>query len=646
MSRSRRWCAAVVAAFLASAHAVQASSGAVVPWISYEAENMATTGTVLGPQYGPNVVASESSGRRCVRLSAPGQYVEFTAQAAANALVVRYSVPDTSDGAGADSTISLYQNGAFVAKLPVTSRYSWLYGTYPFSNTPANGSPRNFFDEVRTNGLSISAGDTLRLQKDADDTASDYCIDFVDLEQVAPPLAAPANSLSIMSYGGGGTGATDDTTALRNCIAAALSQAKVVWLPAGTYKITSSITLPSNVTIQGAGMWYTTLIGDPALYATSSRRVTLSGGGSNIHLADFAIVGRLNYRNDSEPNDGLGGSYGTGSTISRLWVEHTKTGGWIINSQGLVVDNCRFRNTIADGLNLCVGMRSCIVTNCSARGTGDDCFAVWPATYTAQTYAPGLNVITHCTGEVPFLANGGAIYGGESNRIEDCLFQDMPYGCGILFSTTFAVGTNSFTGTTVAQRSDLNRCGGYDPGWTWRAALQLCLDHKGLSGVLLSELNITNSISDGLSIIAPGSSLSGGVGVLSNAAMANVSIPNYGLGLAGRNALWARSDAIGSLTVSNSPVVQHRNDSSSFTFTFVAAPQRVLGLTLAGPASPTLTYATTAGYAYHVEAATNLLPANWNPVAGSATNAQGSTVTFTDTNPFTGGQIFYRTSSP
>lgn len=560
---------AALLALLISLLSARAFSGATVPWTTYEAENMAGTGTVLGPQYGPNVVASESSGRKCVLLNATTQYMEFAAQAAANALVVRYSVPDSADGVGTNSTISLYKNGVFVGKLPVTSKYSWLYGAYPFSNTPGNGSPRNFYDEVRTNGLSISAGDVVRLQKDAGDTASYYMIDLVDLENVAAAFTAPANSLSIMSYGAGGAGATDDTAALVSCISAAISQGKSVWLPAGTYKITASINLPSNLTMQGAGMWYTTLVGDPTFYATSSRRVTLNGNGSGIHLSDFAIVGKLNYRNDSEPNDGLGGSYGTGSTISRVWVEHTKTGAWIVNSQGLVVDGCRFRNTIADGINVCVGMRNTTVTNCTARGTGDDCFAIWPATYMGQNYAPGLNVITHCTGQLPFLANGGAVYGGEGNRIEDCLFQDLPYGCGILISTTFPVGNNGFSGTTVAQRCDLNRCGGYDPGWTWRAALQLCLENKSLSGINLNNLNITNSISDGLSVVAPGSSDSSGLGTLANATMANVNIPNYGIGASGRHGLWARSDAIGSMTVSNATVAEYRNDSASFAFNFM-----------------------------------------------------------------------------
>src|SRR6267378_5777836 len=105
-----------------------------VPWITYEAEDMATTGTLLGPQYGPHLVASEASGRKCVRLNAVGDYVQFSAASAGNAIVVRYSVPDTPDGSGTNYTLSLYTNGTFAAKLSLMSRYSWLYGAYPFTN--------------------------------------------------------------------------------------------------------------------------------------------------------------------------------------------------------------------------------------------------------------------------------------------------------------------------------------------------------------------------------------------------------------------------------------------------------------------------------------------------------------------------------
>src|SRR6266404_2561844 len=177
---------AVLVALISSQYSSHAFRGANVPWTTYEAEDMTSTGTILGPGYVE--VEGESSRRRCVRLNAPGQYVEFTALQAANTIVVRYSLPDSADGSGIDSTISLYKNGVLVQKLPVTSRYSWLYGNYPFSNSPGDGYPRNFYDEVRLKGLSIGQGDLIRIQKDSDDIASYYIIDLVDLERIGPPV--------------------------------------------------------------------------------------------------------------------------------------------------------------------------------------------------------------------------------------------------------------------------------------------------------------------------------------------------------------------------------------------------------------------------------------------------------------------------
>jgi hypothetical protein len=562
---------ALIAAFAVPLHASPTQRGADIPWLTYEAEDMKTTGTVLGPKYAPGLVETESSGQKCVKLAAAGQYVEFTAKAAANAIVVRYSLPDSPDGSGCDSTLGLYLNGRLVQKLPVTSRYSWLYGKYPFTNSPKAGQPRNFYDEVRWKGLTIGPGDAVRLQKDDEDSAK-YCIvDLVDLENVAPPLAAPPEALSITDArcGAGGTGETDDTAALRKCIAAAKREGKTVWLPAGVFKIAGDIDVPSDVTIQGAGMWHTTLVGDETQYTNANRRIRFRGRGSNIHISDFAIIGKLNYRNDSEPNDSFGESFGMNSTISRVWVEHTKTGMWVNNSSNLVVEGCRFRNTLADGVNFCVGMRSSMITNCTARGTGDDCFAFWPATHAPQKYAPGLNVISHCTGQLPFLANGAAIYGGESNRIEDSVFVDITSGCAILLSTTFPTSDakqnidNNFSGTTVVQNCDLIRSGGYDPWRAWRAAFQLCLDRRSISGVDIRNVNLEDSISDGLSIVAPGSKM--GQGTLANASLTGVDIPNYGIGVKHRHGLWIKSDACGSMTISNSTIVEYKNSSSRFT---------------------------------------------------------------------------------
>jgi hypothetical protein len=281
-------------------------------------------------------------------------------------------------------------------------------------------------------------------------------------------------------------------------------------------------------------------------------------------------------------------------------------------------------------------MRGTLVTNCTARGTGDDCFAIWPAAYISPAYAPGLNVITHCTGQTPFLANGGAIYGAESNRIEDCVFQDIPYQSGVLISTTFPVSSN-FTGTTVVQRCDLNRCGGtpVEPA----GGLQICLQFRPISGLDLNNLNISNSVTYGMSIIYGG-------GPLSNAVMSNVNILNYDLGGGGAHALWARADTRGSLTVTNSRIAEYHNDSSNFIFYFSPPPpQRILRVSATG-GNLALTYATAPWSIYHIESSPTFSPAFWTIVPGSATNATGNATTFSV--PITPGSLsqFFRTVSP
>jgi len=257
------------------------------------------------------------------------------------------------------------------------------------------------------------------------------------------------------------------------------------------------------------------------------------------------------------------------STISRIWVEHTKVGLWVNNSSNLVVEGCRFRNTLADGLNFCVGVRNSTVQNCTTRGTGDDCFAIWPATHIAQELAPGHNLIRHCTGQLPSLANGAAIYGGDSNRIEDSLFTDILSGCGILLSTTFPTSNdhfdNNFSGTTVVQNCDLVRCGGFDPWRAWRSAFQLCLDRRNISGVNVSNVNIKDSIADGFSVVA--SEGENGHGTLTDSILDNVNIPNCGIAVNGRHGFWIRSDAYGSLSIRNSKIAELKNSSAHFSIT-------------------------------------------------------------------------------
>ena len=130
----------------------RAGIGADMPWTTYEAEDMKTTGTVLGPKYDPFLVETESSGQKCVKLVAAGEYVEFTAQSPANAMVVRYSLPDAPDGGGINSTLSLYQNGKFVKKFPITSQLLVAIRQISVHQRPESGQAEEFLRRISLEG--------------------------------------------------------------------------------------------------------------------------------------------------------------------------------------------------------------------------------------------------------------------------------------------------------------------------------------------------------------------------------------------------------------------------------------------------------------------------------------------------------------
>jgi hypothetical protein len=510
--------------------------------------------------------------------------VEFVAKASANAMVVRFSLPDAADGGGITSSLRLYRNGAFVRDIAITSKYAWLYGAYPFSDTPSRGRPRRFYDDVRLTEIAFDRGDVIRLQK-ADDAAAWCVIDLVDLEAVAPAPAAPANFLSLHDFGAGGQGETDDTAATKQCIGEAARRGMGVWAPPGTYRLTGEIELPSGLVFRGAGIWRTTFVGDPDLYAQPDRRVRFVLSGRNTHLADFAIIGNLTYRNDIEPNDGIIGVHASDCTVSRIWVEHTKVGMWFYGCSSVVIDQCRLRNTMADGVNLCTHTRDTVVQNCTTRNTGDDCFAIWPAAFDhshIQTSpAPGRNVIRRCTGQLPYLANGGAIYGGADNRIEDCRFSDISVGCGILISSTFPTADKArgidynFSGVTQVRNCQLDRCGGFDHDWGWRGAFEICVDQRDISGVGISQISIRNSLSDGFSIVGPSARLGPDArkwpgakatpNTLGKARLDRVSIRGVGLAVSGRHGLWVQEDARGSLSITRSKIADVAVQSRSFS---------------------------------------------------------------------------------
>ncbi|MFI5908001.1 glycosyl hydrolase family 28-related protein [Dactylosporangium sp. NPDC051541] len=428
--------AAAVAYPASPAGAAVAPPGADTPFTTYEAENALTNGTRVGPSYAFTTLAAEASGRRAVTLRA-GQWVEFGLTVRADAINVRYSVPDGSPDAKLRVSTGV--------DLSLTARYSHVYGNFPYTNNPADGGEHHYFDDAHALlGRAVSAGSRVRLTATAAIT-----IDLADFELAGPPVARPAGFLSAADFGADPSGAADSGAALQAAIDAGKAQGKGVWLPAGNYLVPRHLTV-SGVTVRGAGTWHTVLRG---------AGVGVYGAGTEaVHLAGFAIAGDTVVRDDSTSDSGLGGVMGGGSTVDNVWIEHTKVGMWFDGpSDGLTVSHARIQDTMADGVNLHNGVAHTVIRDTYVRNTGDDGLAMW-----SDANADHDNQFVHDTVIAPLLANGFAIYGGHDNAVTDSVAADtVTQGGGIHVGNRF--GAVPLAGTTTIARNVLLRAGNLVP---------------------------------------------------------------------------------------------------------------------------------------------------------------------------------------
>ncbi|MDT0409085.1 MULTISPECIES: glycosyl hydrolase family 28-related protein [Streptomyces] len=416
-----------------------AAAGASLPFTSVEAEDAESAGTVIGPDHTQGTVASESSGRRAVRLGA-GQSITFTAPRAANALTVAYNIAD-----GRTGDLALAVNGeASDAKLALTSKYSYV-------DTPwiVGAKTHHLLDNARVLlGQDLAAGDTVTLTASAEVT-----VDVADFEQVAAPATRPAGSVSVVDHGADPSGQGDSTQAFREAIAAA--KGGTVWIPEGDYAVNSSLSGVEDVTLQGAGSWYSVV--------HSSSFINQSNAAGGAHLKDFAVIGEVTERNDSSPDNFVNGSLGPGSSVSGMWLQHLKVGLWLTgNNDDLVVEDNRIVDTTADGLNLNGSAKNVEVRQNFLRNNGDDALAMW------SLNAPDTgSVFDSNTISQPNLANGIAIYGGTDITVSNNLVSDTnALGSGIAISNQkFADPFFPLAGTITVSGNTLVRTGALNPNW-------------------------------------------------------------------------------------------------------------------------------------------------------------------------------------
>ncbi|TLP55699.1 discoidin domain-containing protein [Microbispora triticiradicis] len=480
--------------------------GAAVPFTEIEAEAAATNGEQIGPDRVYTHLPSEASGRRAVRLDAPGEYVEFTLPKSANAMTVRYSVPDNAAGTGITAPVDLRINGTKLKDLQFTSRYGWFYGGYPFGNTPGD-KPHHFYDETRTMfGSTLAAGTKVRIQVASTSVAPWVVVDLADFELVPDAIPRPAGSLSVDDFGADRNGTSDSTAAFQAAVDAGKAQGKEVYVPAGTYTLWDHVVV-DGVTLRGAGPWYSVLTGR---HPTQRNRAVgvygkyVSGGGytggirpheaggpsRSVTLRDFAIIGDITERVDDDQVNALGGAM-TNSVVDNLWIQHTKVGAWMDGPMdNFTLKNSRILDQTADGVNFHTGVTNSTVTNTFVRNTGDDGLAMWP-----DRIANVNNAFTFNTVVAPVLANNIVTYGGRDIKITDNVVSDtLTNGGGIHVANRYP-GVNSGQGTAVAgtitaARNTLIRAGNSDYNWNFGVG---AIWFDGLNEPINATINVTDT---------------------------------------------------------------------------------------------------------------------------------------------------------
>ncbi len=488
-----------------------------MPYTRYEAEDASYSGILYeAPEFDQSLTASEASNQKYVGLPGAGNSVTFTLNEAGQGVTLRFTMPDAPGGDGLNGTLTVRVNGQFNQTIDVSSYWAYQYlalgSIHPSNNPGAGQKVRMRFDEVHFNlGQSVSPGSTITIESPG---GLEYGIDFIEVEPIPAPIQRPTGFLSIADapYNAVPNDGIDDLPALESCMADAEAAGTGVYIPEGTWDLDFRwIVSQSNVTVTGAGIWYTTLyFSNNAQFAGG----IYGAGATNITMGNFYINTINNDRMDygEEPSEAPGTPYkiykafmGTfaQSYIHDVWQEHFEVGIWMGDydhtprniADGTTFTRMRLRNNYADGCNFANGSSNCILEHSNIRNGGDDGMAVWPDGSGTTVFATN-NIFRYNTVEHIYRAGGAALFGGVSHEIHHCIIKDGFAGSGIRLTTDFSAPQSpkfSNTGLHRIYENTIISCGtSYDLWDRKRGAIEINTP-EGLNNVLFENIDIYNS---------------------------------------------------------------------------------------------------------------------------------------------------------
>ena len=421
--------------------------GAKMPYTTHEAENATIeNGATIQQSTDMESTAVEATNQTYVELPKKDAAVTFNVTEPANALNVRYTIPD-----GVSGQLDVQVNGSSVGNLDLSSHSAWQYlkGDHEYDQVVDGSSARFRFDETRLllKDIQLKSGDKISLVKKKDDNVT-YGIDFIELEQAPAPVAQGENSISIVDKGASANDDSDDTAALLAAVEEAKASGKSVYIPEGRFNFDKQVNIEAdNLKISGAGVWHT------QLHFTSDKRygggIVFGHNSNGIELSNLYMDSNLTSRyNEDAQYKAISGTLGKDSKIHDIWVQHFEVGMWIGDydqtgnmkyTDSLVVENARIRNNLADGINFAQGTKNSTVKNSNIRGNGDDGLAIWSSISDGtNAAAEENNKFLNNTIESGWRAAGIGIFGGKGHEISGNLIKDVFAGAGIRVNTVFA----------------------------------------------------------------------------------------------------------------------------------------------------------------------------------------------------------------
>jgi hypothetical protein len=330
-------------------------------------------------------------------------------------------------------------------------------------------------------------------------------VDFLEIEPVQAVIPRPANSVSVTDFGAIANDGKDDLAAFEAAVQSAVSTGKTLYIPEGTFhlgnmwKIGTPTNMINNLTVVGAGIWHTNIqfTNPNAASGGISFRVHGKLDFSNIYMNSML---RSRY-NENAVYKGFMDNFGKNSKVSNVWVEHFECGFWVgdyartpaIIADGLVIENSRIRNNLADGVNFAQGTSNSTVRNSSVRNNGDDGLAVWTSNVNGAPAGVN-NTFSFNTIENNWRAAGIAFFGGSGHKATNNLIVDTVGGSAIRMNTVFpGYHFQNNTGILFSDTTIINSGTSKDLYNGERGAIDLEASNDSIKNVTFTNIDILNT---------------------------------------------------------------------------------------------------------------------------------------------------------